>query len=390
MTGSLKKICKRELRRIFTIPAFYIVLFIIPPILFCFYGLIYSKEKVQDLPVVIWDEDQSALSRELIFLLQQTESINLTHVVSDRKEMEKLINTGEAYGGIHFPENMEKDIKRTKAVTVGIFTNAASLVPSKLIYKDAMQVLLMANGGVILSKLTKKGMEKSTAMFLAQPIKLNTLPLFNPTYNYIKYLLPGLTSVTLQMVFLLIGVLVINYEKKTKTEEELQELSGFNAFAIIGGKFVAYFVPMIINYLILTILIFPLFGFGFEFLSFKFFFLLMLMLSACLALGMLVSALFDDIMFTTDVALFFSSPAFVFSGFTFPRWAMPWYDQYYAVLMPYTHFVDAYFKIGSMNLPLQYVTKEITVLLAFIVISFLLASMVYGSKIRKQQLKPAL
>ncbi|MNR06970.1 hypothetical protein D3C85_1230700 [compost metagenome] len=75
-------------------------------------------------------------------------------------------------------------------------------------------------------------------------------------------------------------------------------------------------------------------------------------------------------MLSGDVALFYTSPAFVFSGFTFPRWAMPWYDQYYALIMPYTSFLDGFFKVYYMNLPLKYAHGDLIKLLLFCVVMF--------------------
>ncbi len=53
----------------------------------------------------------------------------------------------EIMGAVHFPRKMEADIKSRKPTTVTLYTNAAYLVPAKLIYKDAAQVLLTGGSG---------------------------------------------------------------------------------------------------------------------------------------------------------------------------------------------------------------------------------------------------
>ncbi len=51
-------------------------------------------------------------------------------------------------GAVHFPKNMEKDIKSRHPVKVAVYTNASALIPSKLVYKDASTVIITAGSGV--------------------------------------------------------------------------------------------------------------------------------------------------------------------------------------------------------------------------------------------------
>jgi ABC-2 type transport system permease protein len=115
----------------------------------------------------------------------------------------------------------------------------------------------------------------------------------------------------------------------------------------------------------------------------KLFVLFTLLALACIGIGEMVSSLIPDPMMATDIALFYTSPAFVFSGFTFPRWAMPWYDQYYASIMPYTPFLDGFFKVYYMNLPLRYAGEEMGKLCLFIVFTWSVAILVCQQRLKK-------
>jgi len=97
----------------------------------------------------------------------------------------------------------------------------------------------------------------------------------------------------------------------------------------------------------------------------------------------MLSALFNKLLLVIDIALFFTSPAFVFSGFTFPRWAMPWYDQVYADIMPYTHFLDGFIKVYYMQLPLVYAKDEMIKLLLFIGVTFTITIIANQIQIKK-------
>lgn len=378
------KIFIREWKRIASLPAHYIVLLVMPPVLFFFFALIYQKQHAEELPVAIWNEDGSELSRRLTFMLEATPAIHITEQAHNQQELEEYIRSGRVLAAVHFPKHFETDIKSNNPVSVALYTNSAAIVPAKLIYKDAAKVIIMGGSGVMLQKLTKKGMEKEKAMALVQPIRLTTYPLYNPSYNYQQYLAPGLITVALQMMIIMVAVLLLNYEWKTDTMKELIKLSQGSAWKIIVGKTLAHLSVSWVNFILITCIVFPYFGLSHAGTDFSFFILFSLLALACIGLGILVSAIFKDVMLASDIALFYTSPAFVFSGYTFPRWAMPWYDQVYAHLMPYTPFLDGFFKVYFMELPLSYALPEIGVLLIFIAVSFPLTIFVFQNKINKR------
>ncbi|WP_131537282.1 ABC transporter permease [Pedobacter nototheniae] len=370
----------REWKRILSLKVFYLVMLIVPILLFSFYALIYQKHEAKHMAFAIWDEDQSPVSRQLIFLLEQKEALNITKRVNSEAEIQQLIQKGEILGAIHFPLNLQKNIYSRHPSTVTLYTNAASLVPAKMVYKAVAEVVITGSSGVILQKLVKTGMKEDRAMALANPIKLNSYQLYNATYNYQEYLVPGLITVGMQMILIISSMLALNYEWKTETMQDLYNLARGSAWRVVAGKTIAHLVVSWLNFVIIAFIIFPFFDIGVSSATGKFFVVYTLLSLACIGIGMFISALFKDVMLAGDTALFYTSPAFVFSGFTFPRWAMPWYDQYYATIMPYTPFLDSFFKVYYMNLPLHYAQADINKLLLFCVVMFPTAILLFQPK----------
>jgi ABC-2 type transport system permease protein len=379
---NLGKIIIREWKRIVTLPVFYLVLLVVPAVLFSFYALIYEKQDAKHLAFAIWDDDRSPISRQLIYLLQQRETLQITKRVGSEAEVQRMIQNGEILGAVHFPANMEKDIFSRHAANVTLYTNAASLVPAKLIYKAVAEVVIMGSSGAVLQKLVRTGMKADQAMALANPIKLNSYQLYNATYNYQEYLVPGLITVGMQMIIIISSMLALNYEWKTNTMQELNDLANGSALAIVTGKTIAHLVVCWLNFILIAFVVFPVFGIGVSAATGKFFLVYTLLSMACLGVGMFISALFRDVMLSGDTALFYTSPAFVFSGFTFPRWAMPWYDQYYATIMPYTPFLDAFFKVYYMDLPLRYAQADLNKLLIFCLVMFPTAIILFQRQLK--------
>lgn len=375
--NAIKNIIVREWKRILSLKVFYLVMLVVPVALFFFYALIYQKQEAKNLAFAVWDEDQSPVSRELLFLLEQKEALQITTRVSSEAEVKKLIQEGKILGAIHFPANLQKNIYSRHPSTVTLYTNAAALVPAKLVYKAVAEVVITGSTGVILQKLVKTGMKSDRAMAIANPISLNTYQLYNPTYNYQEYLVPGLITVGMQMILIIGSMLALNYEWVTETMHELYDSSRGSVVAVIVGKTIAHLAISWINFIIIVGVIFPFFDIGVGTATGKFFIIYTLLSLACIGIGMFISALFKDVMLSGDVALFYTSPAFVFSGFTFPRSAMPWYDQYYALIMPYTSFLDGFFKVYYMNLPLKYALGDFSKLLLFCAVMYPTAMLLF-------------
>ena len=367
---SIGYIIIREWKRILSLKVFYLVMLVIPVLLFSFYAFIYQKHEAKHLAFAIWDDDQSTISRELTFLLAQKEVLQITRRVYSETEVKKLIQEGKILGAVHFPANLQKNIYSRHPSTVTLYTNAAALVPAKLVYKAVAEVIITGSTGVILQKLEKTGMKSNQAMALANPIKLNAYQLYNANYNYQEYLVPGLITVGMQMILIISCMLALNYEWATGTMKELYNCSKGSVIAVITGKTIAHLIVSWLNFILIAFVIFPFFDIGVAVATGKFFVIYTLLSLACIGIGMFISALFKDVMLSGDVALFYTSPAFVFSGFTFPRWAMPWYDQYYALIMPYTSFLDGFFKVYYMNLPLRYAQGDLMKLLLFCLVMF--------------------
>lgn len=372
----------REWKRIFSIPNFYVVLLIIPPIIFLFYGFIYQKQFARELPMAVWDEDGSSVSRTLTDMMEQNENIHFTHVVFSNAEIEKLMKEGKIFGAVHFPKNMEADAKKNHQSNITLYTNGAYLVPAKMIYKGAAEIIIKAGLAVVLQKAEKQGMAADKANTLVQPIKLNTTVLYNPDFNYQLYLTPGLVTVGLQMALIVASVLILNLEFKKETIDSLLKISTSSSQIVIG-KMLAHLCIAWLLFILISFVVFPVFDLDKPETDFSFFILYTLLALACIGIGMMLSAISDNLLFVVDVALFFTSPAFVFSGFTFPRWAMPWYDQFYADIMPYTHFLDGFIKLYFMELPLRYATPEMIRLLVFIGITFPVAILFFQRKINQ-------
>lgn len=370
LTGSpLLKIVLREVSRITEKKIIYLLSVVLPLTLFLLLALIYKNSVVRDLPVAVYDADNSSISRMLTRSIDASSSMEVTRHVYSLEELKSEFLKGHIQGAFYFPKNMERDLKRGSGSTMVIFKNTSSLIIGNMIYKDGVTIARTVSGGVLLKKLRSKGLTETQAINVINPIRIETQSLYNPGYNYLSYLIPGLLTAMFQMIIMISSVLIVSSEFAHNTFQELIELSGGSTFRIILGKSLPHLALHTATSLGLIGIIFPVFsveinGSVLLTLAFLEYFILV-----SFFFGFLLSCLFHNQLAATEAALFINTPAFIFSGFTFPLWGMPALHNYFAQLIPFTHFLSGFLKIYQMGTPLRYVMPEFLRLSIFLVVS---------------------
>ena len=367
------QVANRELKRIAKKRSYIIILFILPIILFFLFAFLYNKQSIENLPIGLVDKDNTELSRKLTTMINSSHLVKIKQRYGDLAAVELAMKNKEIHGAVFIGNGFEANIKNFKNYDIHMYRSSASMVYGKIMYKALAQTIMTLNAGIVLERFKGSGMNKHAAMNLANPIRINAKAMYNASYNYQNYLVPGLTTVSIQMILIMIGVLLINAEKEEETFNDLLEKAKFSASNILLGKTTVYYLIGMFHFLLLFGVVFMMFNIPIEGEFIKYFTLFSLFVLACIAFSMAVSSIVTESLAASDIAVFYTAPSFVFSGFTFPGWAMPWYDQFYAQIMPYTAFLDAFILVNAMNSPWSVIAPHLLKLLTFIFVGYAIA-----------------
>ena len=365
------KIILREIKRIEERKTLYLLMIVLPLIVFALYSLIYKQEIVRELPVAIYDADHSPLCQKIVELVESSSSMKIIKYDQSIDEVKKDFFDGKIQGAFYFPRNMEKDLKEGKNSSVVVFKNTSNLIIGNMILKDATAIIRTVSAGVVLKKFRSKGMTYERALALINPIKIETNPLYNSNYSYLNYMVPGVIGFTFQMLIMIASVIVISSEFSHNTFGELLELAENKVWRIILGKFVPHFSIHFATALMIIGITFPLSNITIHGSIILLMLLFAAFIAANLMIGLAISSFFHDQMFATELAVFINTPAFIISGFTFPIWAMPAALKAFSQLMPFTHFLSGFLKIYQMNTDPKYVIPDFSSLLIFMFASLI-------------------
>lgn len=366
----------REFRRIYTRKTYWLLTAAIPPVLAIFLGSIYLQGTVTRIPVAVIDQDRSALSRMIIRAVEDSRALEIRTFSPDLLQAKETLLSGETQAIILIPDRFSNEIQSGKSGVVTIFKNASNLVYANSVSRELVTLTRSLSAGILIRQFSAQGQAAPQALASADPIRLDTHILYNPVYNYEDFLIPSLLVMTLLMATMIVSVLVVADEFREGTWGEVTRIAGNNPWIILAGKSAPHLALSLIQSVLLARLWFPLFGIPVPDSLFGPSLLIFLLISAGFFPGLALSAWVHDEFLSLEIAIFFNTPAFIFSGLTFPVFAMPGLHRLFSDLLPLTHFLRAWIKfsvmetrnswVGDAGILLLFVAAGLTGTLAFL------------------------
>lgn len=357
-----------------------------PLITFLCFSIVYQNEIIREIPVAILDNDKSDLSRTIIQYIESSPSMKIVGYSKTQEDLQEEFLKGKIHGAFYFPSGLSTMIKSGKQSDVVMYIDASNILISNTLLNDGTKILKTVNAGILLKKLKSTGMNENQAMNLINPVKVETNVLYNPNYSYMTYLIPGLTTFILMMIVILGAVPIINHKIAGNDFQEELKMTKGKIVPLLIGRSVPHLLFHLANVLILIGIIFPVFHINIKssvvlMIVYLFFFMIV-----SFSLGIMISSMIPKRTLATEIALFVLTPAFIYSGLTFPLWAMPEIHQIIAKLIPFTYFLSGFIKLYEMNANISYLKSEIIILLTFFVIAFLISNLSIRIRLKKIKL----
>lgn len=364
----LLSVSLRETKCVFKSRVFVFLLFLLPLTLFPFFCYFYSQGLLSDIPVAVYDADNSELSRLLTRAIESSRSMKIISNLTNVTDLEQGIRCGKFKAAFYFPNSMEKDIKKQHQVFPVIYKNAQNIVVSNFLYKETTLIFKSYNAGILLKKIKLSGKTESQAKAIVQPVVADILYLYNANFSYPNFLSPAYIFVTCQMIMMLAGMFCITHEIEQKRYSRLIPGAYKYPAAMIWGKLLAIIVLFSIVVIGVQFVLFPGFNIYIQGPGKIVFVLITLYLFSSLVSGFAIGAIFKNSFLATEIIIFINMPSLLLSGYTFPP--VPGILAVVANVLPFTHFMTLYFKIAQMASPISTAIGEITTLMTFSVIGF--------------------
>ncbi len=183
------------------------------PLLFCLlFGLVYSPKVVKNIPIVVYDQDQTATSRIAVQAFLDSERYDIVAQVTSQEAMEQYLKNHDAVASLVIPPDFSENIKFGRTAQLLIEVNAANLMYANTILSTSQEIVQTLSVGM--SQKLLEGVNKlpEQALRLAMPVGFSVRILNNPTLSYSNFILPGMGGNGLQIGIILVASTLLTKE----------------------------------------------------------------------------------------------------------------------------------------------------------------------------------
>lgn len=331
---------KREFR-LFLQNATLRSVFLLAPLVYALIiGFTYQKGKTENLPIIVINQDHTPLANQMVEMLRDNKTVTVLEYPQEPASIkDEVIRTGAA-AVVILPSRFEADILQKKYPEVNVYINTSNIMTANFASKAIQVTLGTLSAGMEIKTLQRRGMTAEMAKTQYEPFKANYITLFNTTSNYLYFMWPAMMAVVLQQVILL--AMAVSFAAEFERENFIRDFAGKEKYAVL--------VMLVKNLPIwvfstTNIILFYLIGRHFmipmpeEWLYFIV--ITGLFVVACSNLGVMVSIILPDALKVTQILMVIASPAFLISGYTWPRDAMPELIRWTTDIIPLTPYLEA-------------------------------------------------
>lgn len=342
--------------------------------LFCvfFMSTIFGDGQMENIPVGIVDQDQSALSRQVVRQVEAVPTFRVTRHFADSEAARQATQAKEIYGYLVIPSHFEADATAGRGTTLAYYYHYALLSVGGEVRGAFETVLRQISMGPVVMQATALGIgEEQVATFLL-PVKASNHPLFNPDLDYSVYLSNPFFFIFFQVIILLTTVYAVGSEIKFGTGHAWLSAAGGNIVTAVVAKLLPYTVifslmSILANYVMFGLMHIP-FACGFWPLNLT----AILFVVSTQALGLFLYCLFPALSLVISVVSMVGSLGATLSGVTFPAPSMYAPVYYASFLFPVRHFTEIYQNLLYGDYGFAYTWANYSALLCFLLLALLL------------------
>ncbi len=165
----------------------------------------YRQGAMRELPVAVYDQDGTGLSRTLRRALDATPELRVvTAPPATLDEAEAALVRGELAAVVVIPDGFTADVKRGRRAELVAAVDMANILVGKTAQRAVQRVVLTVGAGVQVSLLEKLGAPAASARARAVPITATEALPGNPGASYAAYASPafGLSFAHVLILFL--------------------------------------------------------------------------------------------------------------------------------------------------------------------------------------------
>jgi ABC-2 type transport system permease protein len=346
----------------------------LPIIMLLLFGFALTMD-VDQVPIVIWNQNQDPLARDFVGHFQASRYFLITGFVDHYSDVERAIDKRKAMAGLIIPVDFSQQLQSGKTATVQWIVDGSDSNTATLATGYAQSVTQIFSRDIQVSHLELYG--KSAPKV---PLDLRSRVWFNADMESRNYIIPGLIAVIMMVIAGLLTSLTIAREWDTGTMEQLIS-TPVKVPELIIGKLIPYFCIAFLDVLIAVLMGEFLFHVPLRGNVFLIFATSIIFLIGALSLGIVISIATKSQLLASQIALVATFlPTFLLSGFSFDIANMPAVLQVISRVIPATYFIKILKGIYLKGVGLNVLYRETLFLIVFATLLLVVANVKFKKK----------
>lgn len=347
---------------------------LIPMLMLFLFGFALTLD-VDRVPVMVWNQSPTALSRDYVNRLEGSRYFTVVGFATRYSQVESAIDRRVALAALIIPVDFSQNIEAGRTASAqwivdGSDSNTATLATG---YADAVTQAFSAN--VLLNRAQRSGGRAPQAAVDFRPRVW-----FNADMESRNYIIPGLIAVIMMIIAGMLTSLTIAREWDNGTMEQLIS-TPVKVPELIFGKLVPYFCIGMFDVCLAVIMGEFLFHVPLRGSVGLIFAMAALFLAGALGLGMLISIVARTQLLASQIAMAVTFlPTFLLSGFAFDIGNMPRVLQIISYAIPARYFIKILKGIYLKGIGLDVLFGETLLLACFGLIVLTIANLKFKKK----------
>ena len=300
------------------------------PLLLC--GLIawqLSAGVLRDLPVVLVDQDGSAIGRDLAIRIEAAPGLALVAHVPDMRAAERLVRAKRAYAAVLLPPDTARRALAGQAPVI-LYYNASYSAAAATVQREAAAVIDAANARMAVERIAAIAPPGSVR---AAPVRAATNIAWNAPGSQEQQLVSLLHPALLHLLFMLALVSAFGRELRDGTGGEWGP-----ALGALAGKAMPYLAVFMLWAVLVTVWLAGVRGWQIAGSSGLLMLGWLLMYLAYLGVALLLVGVTRTMSQALSLTGIYAGASFAFAGAIFPLDQASGFARLWGHILPFTHF----------------------------------------------------
>jgi ABC-2 type transport system permease protein len=341
MWERIGEIIRKELIQSLREPRMRFMLFLPPLIQLLIFGFAVNLD-VEHTKIAWMDLDHTPESRDLGAAFAASRYFEVAALPDHEEQVQYLMDRSQVQAVIRVLPGFARDIERGKTAGVQVLVEGTNSNTASIVSNYANLVVAGYASQVRAEQQDQRLMARSPSAAVngaVAQLNARSRVWFNPDLRSRNYFIPGVVANIIMTVTLMLTALGIVREKEIGTMEQLM-VTPIRPIELMVGKMIPFALMGLADLVLVTVAAIVVFHIPFRGSALLLLVSSILFLMTSLGAGLFISTVSQTQQQAMMSSFFFTMPAFMLSGFTFPIRNMPPAIQAIAYINPVYYFME--------------------------------------------------